>query len=300
MFHGVMPLRHQFGRPSAPGPLVLAVVVFCLVASALPDGAAVAAARAQTADVQDRTAGVASAADTRARRIARLRASVRMLREAADATVRDPANPIHRIGFTLQADLLGELIRLERKAGGIGPQVALAQRVLDSEIRRVNAAWRAADAGPQVAAMVRQLDALTRDAAKASGKRTNAEINAFKASHLAEIKYAGRRWIVDRAVGRQGAVIISRGVRNARLRHTIEQLYRYGAKTGDGGTADALIAEVKAGCRGGACKHFLKAGERRAQLLRILSEERLSVTERQIAGELIGALTKAIRVAGGK
>lgn len=300
MFPGVTPLQRRSPRPSARGSLVLAVVVSCLLALALVEGTAMAATRAQTADVQHRAAGLARAADTRAQRIARLSASMRTLRESADVAVRDPTNPIHRIGFTVEAMLVDELIRLEGKAGGIGPQVALAQRALDSEIRRVHAAWRAADAGPQVAAIVQQLEGLTRDAAKASGARTTAELNAFKKAHLSEIKYAGRRWIVDRKVNRQGAVIISRGVRNARLRDAIEQLYKYGARKGDGGTADALLSEVKAGCRQRACEHFVKATERRMQLLKILSEDRLTVTERQIAGELVGALTKAIRVAGGK
>jgi hypothetical protein len=48
------------------------------------------------------------------------------------------------------------------------------------------------------------------------------------------------------------------------------------------------------------CEHFKKANERRQGLLTILSEEPLSATERGITGELVGALTKAIRAAGGK
>jgi hypothetical protein len=185
-------------------------------------------------------------------------------------------------------------------ANDLAREARLAQRVLEGEIRRVDAAWRVADAPPQVAAMVRLLDGLTVDAAKASGARTSAELNAFKKAHLAEIKYAGRRWLVENGVGRQGAVIISRGVHNARLRRVIEQLYRPGAKVGDGGTADKLLDEVRAGCRAVGCEHFKKANERRQGLLTILSEEPLSATERGVTGELVGALTKAIRAAGGK
>jgi hypothetical protein len=251
-------------------------------------------------DAQHQTAGVArAAADTPSQRTARLRAALRGLHESADRAIREPDNPILRIGFSVEATFIDDLIDRERKAGGIGPQVALAQRALDREIGRVHAVWRAADAGPQVAAMVRQLDVLTRDAAKASGARTTAELNAFKKAHLADIKYAGQRWLVDRTLGRSGAVIVSRGVRNVPLRNAVEALYRYGAKIGDGSTADALIAEARAGCRGGACTHWIKAVEVRKRLTNIRTQQPLSDVERQIAGELIDALSRAIRAAGG-
>jgi hypothetical protein len=51
---------------------------------------------------------------------------------------------------------------------------------------------------------------------------------------------------------------------------------------------------------GVGCGHFTKAVERRTQLLTILSEEQhLTPAEREIAGELIGKLNKAISTAGG-
>jgi hypothetical protein len=243
---------------------------------------------------------VAAAAATNRELLIQLAGSVRDLRRSADQTVREPSNPFFRINFTGQRALLSSLIGVVRRAGGLTREANAAQLVVAQENRRVRAAWDLADQPSEVAAAVQQLESLTADAAKASGARTNEEINAFKKAHLSDVRYAGRRWLVDRAVGRQGAVIMSRGVRNGPLRRAIESLYRPGAKVGDGGTADALLSEVKVGCRGGGCKHFLKAGERRASLIRILSEQPLSTTERQIAGELVGALTKAIRVAGGK
>jgi hypothetical protein len=276
----------------------MVLIAGCLLASVLGPRT-VSAARAATADAPHRIAGTAIAGDTSSPALANLRAALRALHRAADSSVAKPEDPFRRLAFTVSVVAVNIDIALARDGSAPASQVRLAQRVLDIEVRRVHQAWRMADAGPEVAAIVRLLDGLTVDAAKASGARTTAELNAFKKAHLSEIKYAGTRWIVARQLNRQGAVIISRGVRNARLRGAIEQLYKYGAKEGDGGTADALLSEVKAGCRERACQHFVKAGERRTQLLKILSEENLTVTERQIAGELVGALTKAIRVAGG-
>lgn len=268
-------------------------------ALALGTGTA-AASPVETARAQQAVTLTVGAADTRSRRAATLLAAVRDLRRAADLSARKPANPILRIGFSTTVVVVKAAIRQARSVGGLTGQVNAAQLVLEREIRRVHGAWARAENEAQVAAAVRQLEALTIDAARASGARTAAQVNAFKRAHLADVRYASRRWLVEGKVGRQGAVIISRGVRNARLRRAIEALYRPGAKTGDGGTADKLLAEVRAGCRAGGCEHFIKAAERRASLMKILSEEPLSVTERRIAGELIGALNKAIRVAGGK
>ncbi len=208
----------------------------CLSALAMGAGTA-AAARVQAAGTQPAVAGLAGAADTRAQRLASLRASLRDLHRAADRSVAKPANPFLRLGFTVSVVGTKVEIVFASSSRDLAGEAKLAQRVLTREIRRVHAAWRAADATPEVNAIVRQLNELTADAARASGKRTNAEIGAFKKAHLADVKYAGRRWIVDREIGRQGAVIISCGVRNARLRRVIEQMYRRGASVGDGGTA---------------------------------------------------------------
>jgi hypothetical protein len=242
----------------------------------------------------------AAALDQRRKRLAvQLAAAVRDSRDLADQAVRAPTSPILRIGFTTDMVLLRALIREIRKVGGLNREANAAELVADREEQRVRRAWREVDQKAEIAAVVQQLQSVMLDAARASGARTEAEVNAFEKAHLADVRYAGRRWLVDRKVGRHGAVFLARGVRNPRLRDAIEQLYKYPAKKGDGGTADALLSEVKAGCRGRACEHFVKANERRTQLLKILSEERLSVTERQVTGELVGALNKAIRVAGG-
>ncbi len=243
---------------------------------------------------------VSSAAADRNVVASRLAIAVRDLRRSADLSVQKPSDAIRRLGFSTSVALVKAMIREARSVGGLVGLANSAQLALTREIRRVHDAWKAADQEVQVAGIVRQLESLAGDAARASGARSSSEANAFKRAHLADVRHAGRRWLVDRKVGRQGAVIIARGVRNPRLRNAVEQLYRPGAKIGDGGTAAALLAEVRAGCRGAACRHYLKASQYRQNLLSILSQERLSVTERGITGELVGALSKSIRAAGGR
>jgi hypothetical protein len=172
-------------------------------------------------------AAVASSAPTaRERAVARLNLSVREFRRNADRSLAEPADAIWRIGFSANAALLKAAIRGARAAGGIAQEANVAQLVLDQQSRRVHAAWKRVDDQAQIAAAVRLINSLTVDAARSSGARTNAELNAFKRAHINDVSYASRRWLGDRQVGRQGAVIISRGVRNARLRRAVEQLYR--------------------------------------------------------------------------
>jgi hypothetical protein len=290
-------VTRQIAMLARRGLIVGAVAYLAMLA--LP-GTYAGAVPAGSARADHRITTSAAALDQRRKRLAvQLAAAVRDSRDLADQAVRAPTSPILRIGFSTDMVLLRALIREIRKVGGLGREANAAELVADREEQRVRRAWREADQKAETAAVVQQLQSVMLDAARASGAKTEAELNAFKKAHLSDIKYAGRRWLVDRKVGRQGAVFLARGVRNPRLRDAIEQLYKYPAKKGDGGTGDALLSEVKAGCRGRACEHFVKANERRTQLLKILSEERLTVTERRIAGELVGALNKAIRVAGG-
>jgi len=245
---------------------------------------------------------VASSATTESRnRVAsRLAVAVHDFRRSANLPVQKPSDPVVRLGFSTNAALLKAMIREARRLGGPSGPATAAEIVLVREMRRLHDAWKAADQKAQVAAIVRQPESLSSDAARASGARSQSEVNAFKRAHLADVRYASRRWLIEKTVGRQGAVILSRGAHNARLRKAIEERYRYGAKVGDGGTADKLIAEVRAGCLPEHVPALEQGTGFRKNLLKILSEEPLSPTERQIAGELIGTLTKAIRVAGGK
>jgi len=283
--------------PAVRRPAVLFAAVASLAALWL--GAA-AAAPAPISRAGDSPAYAASASDERRQRVAaQLAAAVRELRRSADVSVQKPAVASYRIGFMKDAARLNVRIRAGLAVGRLARQASIAQIVLEREKRRVRGAWKVADAKARVAALAVRLEALTVDAARTSGLRTGAELNAFRKGHLPEIRYAGRRWLVDRAVNRQGAVIMARGVRNARLRGAIEELYRPDAKVGDGGIADALLVEAGAGCRSIGCGQFVNAFDRRKQLLRIRTNEPLTATEQGIADELLGTLTKAIRAAGG-
>ncbi|MCA1698071.1 MAG: hypothetical protein LC790_03880 [Actinobacteria bacterium] len=78
------------------------------------------------------------------------------------------------------------MIRQVRSVGGLTRQANFAQIVLERETRRVHSAWREADTRAEVAAIGPRLEALTTDAARASGARTEAEINAFKKASPSE------------------------------------------------------------------------------------------------------------------
>ena len=84
---------------------------------------------------------------------------------------------------------------------------------------------------------------------------------------------------------------------NPRLQRVIQELFREGA-TIPGGTAGAVQHEVRTGRLVGGKSHLRKAIERRRQLQRILSRERLSPQERSTAQQLLDDLSVALREAG--
>jgi hypothetical protein len=293
------PPRNVISMPAARWLTALLGVVACLVAPSV-DSAIAESTPAPMSRAGEGLAASSSASDERRQRVAQqLAASVRELRRSADLSVQQPAVASYRRGVAKDAARLRAGIRAGLAVGGLARQATRAQIVLERETRRVRGAWREADARARVAAVAVRLEALTRDAARASGARSDAELSAFEKAHEGDARYAGQRWLVDRAVNRQGAVIMARGVRNARLRGAIEELYRPGARVGDGGAADALLVEAGAGCRSIGCDQFVDAVDRRRQLLRIRTREPLSATEQGIVDELLGTLTKAIRAAGG-
>ena len=277
--------------------LTAGLVAYVAMVSLTATPAAATPAASSRAD--QRLASAATAPDTQRKRLAvQLVAAVGAVRRQADRAVRDPTSPFERMGFTTDLLFLQYFIDEARKVGGLDRHANAAQLVAERETQRVHRAWQEVDKKADIAAVLQQLQSVASDAARASGAKTEAEINAFKKAHLSDIRYAGRRWLVDRAVGRQGAVFIARGARNPRLRNAIEQMYRRTATTGDGGTADKLLEEVRAGCRGPGCEHFIKSIELRRYLLKIRRQVPLSPTEIGITDELVGALTKAIRAAG--
>ena len=136
------------------------------------------------------------------------------------------------------------------------------------------------------------------NAAQLAGFRTREDLDQFIKAHRQDI-VDGYNAVARGETNYTGGQYIARGARDPDLRQTIKQLYRKTAKVGDGGTADKLISEVKAGCRGAGCEHWIKANERRRNLITILSKDTLTADDRKIAGELLGALNKAIAKAKG-
>jgi hypothetical protein len=138
------------------------------------------------------------------------------------------------------------------------------------------------------------------DAAAAAGVVGKESQAAFIRRHAKAIA-DGAILFAKREVHRNGAFLIARGVSNTRLKNAIIANYRYGAKIGNGSTADALVSEAAKGCVRTACKHYTKAVERRRSFTRDggILEEGLSMTERKIADDMVRALSQAIEKAGG-
>ncbi len=110
--------------------------------------------------------------------------------------------------------------------------------------------------------------------------------------------------MADKAVG--AAKIASRSskgtkllnkVSNPKLKNVIKELYRPGAKIGDGGLADAIRYEKKTGKLVGGKSHIQKGTERLKNLENISKRETLTKQERRILEDLIKDLRKAL---GGK
>ena len=94
----------------------------------------------------------------------------------------------------------------------------------------------------------------------------------------------------------KGAELLNK-VSNPKLRNTIKEIYRPGAKVGDGGLADAIKHEIKTGKLVGGKSHIQKGTERLKNLERILKRETLTKQERKIVEELIKELKHTL---GGK
>ena len=86
-------------------------------------------------------------------------------------------------------------------------------------------------------------------------------------------------------------------VSNPKLKNTIKEMYRPGAKVGDGGLADAIRHEIKTGKLVGGKSHVQKGTERLRNLERISKRETLTKQERKIVEDLIKDLKRAL---GGK
>lgn len=83
-------------------------------------------------------------------------------------------------------------------------------------------------------------------------------------------------------------------VSNSKLKNTIKEMYRPGAKIGDGGLADAIRHEVKTGNLVGGKSHIQKGKERLKNLENISKRESLTKQERKIVEDLIKDLKNAL------
>ena len=81
---------------------------------------------------------------------------------------------------------------------------------------------------------------------------------------------------------------------NPKLRNFIDNLYRPGAKIGDGGTADALRHQLRTGGLVGGRNHLKKALQTRTDLLRLLRSGSLNATDKEIAKQLLIDLQNAL------
>ena len=83
-------------------------------------------------------------------------------------------------------------------------------------------------------------------------------------------------------------------VSNPKLQNTIKEMYRPGAKIGDGGLGDAIRHEIKTGNLVGGKSHIQKGKERLKNLENISKRESLNKQERKIISDLINDLKNAL------
>lgn len=84
---------------------------------------------------------------------------------------------------------------------------------------------------------------------------------------------------------------------NQKLKNSINEIYRPGAKTGDGGLADAIRHEIKTGEKVGGKSHIQKGLERLKNLENILNKQQIDNSDKSIIQGLIDDLKNAL---GGK
>lgn len=124
------------------------------------------------------------------------------------------------------------------------------------------------------------------DVAKYADKGIDVAKVADKASDVAKV---ARR-------SSKGTKLLNK-VSNPKLKNAIKEMYRPGAKIGDGGLADAIRHELKSGKLVGGKSHIQKGAERLKNLERISQQETLTKQERKIVEDLIKDLKSAL---GGK
>lgn len=95
-------------------------------------------------------------------------------------------------------------------------------------------------------------------------------------------------------MSRQGRKLYAKAT-DKKLKDHIAQLYRPGAHVGDGGTADALRAELKTGKPVGGKSHYLKAKERAVSLQKLIKHGNLNAKDAKIAKSILTDLENALK-----
>ena len=85
---------------------------------------------------------------------------------------------------------------------------------------------------------------------------------------------------------------------NQKLKNCINEIYRPGGATGDGGLADAIRHEITAGELVGGKSHIQKGIERIKNLENIIAKQNLDATDLKIANELLSDLKNALKLGG--
>jgi hypothetical protein len=88
--------------------------------------------------------------------------------------------------------------------------------------------------------------------------------------------------LADKKVGQLREVLLA-AAENPKLNSTINELWRPGAKIGNGGTADFVRKQIKYGLDKGETDHIPKAKERLKNLENIMKKEKLSQSDWNLA-----------------
>ena len=87
-------------------------------------------------------------------------------------------------------------------------------------------------------------------------------------------------------------------VSNDKLKNCINEMYRPGATTGDGGLADAIRHELTTGELIGGKSHIQKGIERVKNLENIIAKQNLNTIDLEIATNLLNELKSALELGG--
>jgi len=120
--------------------------------------------------------------------------------------------------------------------------------------------------------------------------------NYKKPSIQGQVKYNSK---IDTTKGTSKTVreTLLDSVSNQKLKNAINEIYRPGAKIGDGGLADAIKHELKTGELVGGKSHIIKGTERVKNLENIIKTQNLNQSDLNIAQKLLNDLKNAL---GGK